>query len=573
MKTTIKKLLATAVAAVMSVSMLGMSALAEEDGVINYIDENGAEATITQAELDAGHWNADALDGVLPMLYENFPMSVDPFVNDYAELSLRLDYKKKLADGDSASLVIYNITDDKEFASYDSIFRGVVSEQLEIDKDYALILTETIDGVTTEYYKAVRTSNEQAKMPEYISEGTTDDSDVVLVGDIEDLRASVHEDEDGEMIIDGTMPRYTQVRANEFAEYKNNLAPNAIYRLYATEGSKRYTGYVSTYENGGELGIYNPAADVMSWEDYTSPSTIAANAETPKFTAAAVKSASKLDMSHFRDRPYSLRPGRDPELRVYAMRVKEYALLNHDVYVMSGHFTSKVCCEVWHSTSLTATPTYKGTFFPGSADHFDIEFVTSIAGNVKPDEYIYFVFSNATTEYSYGMINLTCKDNTYHSDDVTGSFEEAYNGKSIFNVGDYIENYLHDEYDVDAYFLNYKDTAQQKFYAAIHNYSPKVDMTMEISFYKNQTSYFYVDPSPADAVTAYIYMPHGGDQAGVPGGIADDGNYRYVCSSSSYKFYADKNNQAFMSVFSSASNYYSTGYRAKYELEAGKSKS
>ena len=94
--------------AVLSGVIGSVPVIAEEDMVVyTYQNEQGETVNVTQSEIDAGHWNVDALGDTLPMVYEDFPVDVNSVVNDFAELKLRLQYLKNLDKEDEFSNLTY----------------------------------------------------------------------------------------------------------------------------------------------------------------------------------------------------------------------------------------------------------------------------------------------------------------------------------------------------------------------------------------------------------------------------------------------------------------------------------
>lgn len=65
--------------------------IAEDDPIVyTYTDESGQIVNITQSTVESEHWNIDALGDNSPATYENFPIIMNPFVDDFANLSLEI---------------------------------------------------------------------------------------------------------------------------------------------------------------------------------------------------------------------------------------------------------------------------------------------------------------------------------------------------------------------------------------------------------------------------------------------------------------------------------------------------
>ena len=69
----------------MATSAIGINAIAADSDneiVYSYADENNNIINITQSDLDAEHWNKEALGDTAPAIYENFPMNMTGYSND-----------------------------------------------------------------------------------------------------------------------------------------------------------------------------------------------------------------------------------------------------------------------------------------------------------------------------------------------------------------------------------------------------------------------------------------------------------------------------------------------------------
>ena len=69
----------------MATSAIGINAIAADSDneiVYSYADENNNIINITQSDLDAEHWNKEALGDTAPAIYENFSMKMTGYTND-----------------------------------------------------------------------------------------------------------------------------------------------------------------------------------------------------------------------------------------------------------------------------------------------------------------------------------------------------------------------------------------------------------------------------------------------------------------------------------------------------------
>lgn len=71
----LKKFITLGLAAVMATSAIGINAIAADSDneiVYSYADENNNIINITQSDLDAEHWNKEALGDTAPAIYDEF---------------------------------------------------------------------------------------------------------------------------------------------------------------------------------------------------------------------------------------------------------------------------------------------------------------------------------------------------------------------------------------------------------------------------------------------------------------------------------------------------------------------
>ncbi len=238
-----KKIISAILAATMVTACTYSAVLAEDSNIVyTYVDENGQTVNITQAELDAEHWNVDALGDAVPVVYEDFPMSIDGFINDFAELSLSLRYMKKLQDFSSVHLTITDTATNNNVYDSNLTQNAFYSPVLSADKQYIVTLTETIGNVSDEYKRIVNTETVDADMPDFVSTGSGDD--VILVASVDDLKAKQTVSQTGEIIIDATTPVYDNVEAGQFSSYLNTLSSDKIYKVVADENGQRYMGFI-----------------------------------------------------------------------------------------------------------------------------------------------------------------------------------------------------------------------------------------------------------------------------------------------------------------------------------------
>lgn len=527
MKTTnlFKRLFTTALAAVMAVSTMSMTALATDNSnnaIYTYTDENNNIINITQADLDAEHWDKNELGSNVPFIYKDFPMYINSFVDDYSNMSFDLTYLKNLDAADSVYLTITDLSED--CVVYDEpLDRHTVSiPDIEIDTTYQLTISETFDGVTAEYNKAVVTSIETPELPGYITDNETEDETIILVGDVDDLRASVVVNEDGsEEIVEG-MPRYEQVKACSFKDYISNLAEDKLYRIYThSSDDKIYVGFIST--SGDIDGIFMPTITIYKWDTYLSTisrprkahgigNTISSTSSTPakKLTSSEILNSTVIDINRYRDYEI-LYSSADKSFQAYRFLVPDEDD-NDFPYDLSIHANDSVTVEIWTQQPNATSLTYE-TLYWNSNGNIGLTTLMQFAhGEIHTGGYVYFaVYFNGYVSSGEGILSIQRK---YTGDDVTGSAYEAYQN---FLNGNYTQYttwtpfYITDDRDVDTFFLTY-GTSSKKNYIKVkpvleENRSSYNDMYthygkhIEFSYTPANQTTFYTSYAPSDVIT------------------------------------------------------------------------
>lgn len=528
----LKKLLTMALAAAMTVSAMSISIFAEEDdAVYTLIGENGNEIVYTQADIDEGHWDVDALGKESPYLYESFPMKVDKFVNDFSELQLELRYLKSLDENSTATVTVIDLDNEESVYTSQNLDGVFYSNELEINKTYALTLSETFDGETSEYSKIITTYYEEAEMPGYITSAVYDSDCTVLVGDVEDLRNSEKVDENGEEYIDTNQKRYVKVAANDFISYRSSLDNNAVYRIYTKdENENRYTGFISTYSNSNTPSIYMPSMDVLSVEEFYAPAALSDANLT--ITAAMVQSAPKTDISMYRDHCVSVRSS-TAQYKVYSFTVPDVDP-DDDWFRWQMHFDNQATVEMWLYDSDTNTLTKSSPVHTGVKNVDNISCMRTFGTACNYGDTVYLVIYFPNVSWGTGTICIE-PDDTFPSDAVSGSAYVAYNNSNSLTEMDPAQQFtLYDRRDVDCFYINYKSTTSQRYRVKLLNNvetndNRKTSKVLEIAYYKNQTDYFYTGTNPDDITT----VPIGSSQAITATASLNKQAFAYVYTNSS----------------------------------------
>lgn len=451
----LRKIITMSLAAVMAVSAMSISVLANDDSseiIYTYIDENNNEVNLTQADYDAAHWDKDTLNGLAPFIYDDFPMLIEDFVNDYSDLRLDLTYLKNLDDADSVSFAMTDLSNDAVVYT-NSIDKNSFSiSDIEMNKTYKLTISETFDGVTKEYYKVVMTSVEEAKMPDYVKNPTATDETIILVGDVDNLRASIFINEDGEAEINTDMPRYTQVEACDLTEYIANLPSDKLYRVYTRDSANnRYFGFIST--KGDIDGIFMPSITIHTWENFNSP---APYASISAFSPEDIRDGVTTPMTAYRDYEFGF-ASEDRDYEIFKFTIPaEHATNNW--YNIRAYANDYFTMELWtkHNSVLKYRDSYnsKNNFV---GQDMEMTFGNSSQGyeSLEEGDEVYFVIHfDYPLTYGEGFISIQCADDV---DDVTGSAYEAYQQWEKGNYTQYrswTPFFITNDRDVDVFFLD-----------------------------------------------------------------------------------------------------------------------
>lgn len=456
-----KKLTTTLLCVTLLSSSAYINVMAETENtpvVYSYIDDNNNTVNITQSDLDAGHWNKNALGETAPFIYEEFPMSVTGYVNDFAEVSLDIIYMKNLSDMQSVNLkltdmetgtVVYN----DNLTKY-SFYSPVIP-----CGTYELKLTETVDDETTEYVRILVVDKTEAQMPEYVTNPTADDTSRILISDIETLRASQTVNAEGQIVINSTTPRYDRVAANEFNAYCNTLSEDAIYRIYTNSDNVQYAGFLSI--DNGIKDIFTYEVSTYNQEDFYAPSMLSLPTNLDSWDIEGFAEVLQLT-----DRSFSLsESSNNSKYAVFRVSIPEkYFDENNEeaqaerpsaIFNIQATGTSPIAMKIWRDDGNGWDETAPKTVLPTNGGNTSTRTVKLSQENPQSIDYLEFlvmVYFTGSVE-GYGMISLY--QTAGYQDDVTGSIYNAYNGESSYEELSNTEFTTTDSWDYDAFCLDY----------------------------------------------------------------------------------------------------------------------
>ena len=467
----LKKFITLGLAAVMATSAIGINAIAADSDneiVYSYADENNNIINITQSDLDAEHWNKEALGDTAPAIYENFPMNMTGYSNDVAELYLDFEYMKNLKDMDSVHLEITKLSDDSLIYNEDLQQESFYWPQIFAGESYKVTLTETVDGNSKSYSKGVTANESEIDMPEYVTNPDTDDESIIMVGDIEDLKSG--KISTGNSIsVDTNVAQYAHIKANEFKEYYSNLPSNKVYRIYTISNGDVYSGYMSTED---DIKFYDLTIDSCDWDSFYSPTLLS----IPSYTTTDIKN-NAVD-ARYTEYCYKLsETSNNSKCKIFKVAMPDSFLneKNPPVFRVVVKGQSKVTAKIWYSAD---NGTLNSVVSRTSNNNTNtISYPLESLYNAKKSIYFY-VMVYLTDEVS-GYVSVSFEDVSGYGDDVTGSAYEAYNGASSYTSMPNTEFTMTDSWDVDTFYIDYPGTKNCTYKIELRNRSLKEQEELE----------------------------------------------------------------------------------------------
>jgi len=467
----LKKFITLGLAAVMATSAIGINAFAADSDneiVYSYADENNNIINITQSDLDAEHWNKEALGDTAPAIYENFPMNMTGYSNDVAELYLDFEYMKNLKDMDSVHVEITKLSDDSLIYNEDLQQESFYSPQIFAGESYKVTLTETVDGNSKSYSKGVIANESEIDMPEYVTNPDTDDESIIMVGDIEDLKSG--KISTGNSIsVDTNVAQYAHIKANEFKEYYSNLPSNKVYRIYTISNGDVYSGYMSTED---DIKFYDLTIDSCDWDSFYSPTLLS----IPSYTTTDIKN-NAVD-ARYTEYCYKLsETSNNSKCKIFKVAMPDSFLneKNPPVFRVVVKGQSKVTAKIWYSAD---NGTLNSVVSRTSNNNTNtISYPLESLYNAKKSIYFY-VMVYLTDEVS-GYVSVSFEDVSGYGDDVTGSAYEAYNGASSYTSMPNTEFTMTDSWDVDTFYIDYPGTKNCTYKIELRNRSLKEQEELE----------------------------------------------------------------------------------------------
>ena len=429
--------------AVLSGVIGSVPVIAEEDTVLyTYQNEQGETVNITQSEIDAGHWNVDALGDRAPVVYKDFPVIMNPSVDDFANLAIEFQYLKDTTAEETATVTFTDMYTGEISESLDLTNGTAYTENLPMDGYYRVTVTEQFSGETAkEYARYISTAYETAEMPEYVTNPTADDTDYISIVDTAKIALATTTDENGRMVFDADVAAYTNVPANEWIEYCKTLEEDKLYLVSAGFGVKEKRGFISTYDWGEDLGIFNPGYTLYDEDISQKPMTTAFDPNTIGENYLLYSQ----EYYYYGD-------------ALFNAGTNNYAVLNYtmhdvpseeenddvDAYDIYVNATMGFYIEVWYKradeSTITRVPLVSYASNTGNK-HIGCIFDPNSGRALMDGDVLYFVIYSTTNK---GIKGSFCLTKRLFPDDVTGSAYEQYTSGNSVDYATYYDNYDED---------------------------------------------------------------------------------------------------------------------------------
>lgn len=249
MNANFKRLLSGAVCASMLLSSIGMA--------------YATEATTEDV------WNNKLICEEYEGIYEDFPMTIDKTLGKDMSLSIQMSYLKNIASGDTVSVTIVDISNDKMIMEYDLSSDNVYInlENVENNKSFEIDLYENINGVENTYVGYISTKFVGADFPVDLKLGENsynynngENVDTVLIKKVGAQTACDHLD-DNECTDDCKASKLIKsLNPEDMTSFYSDLEENNYYEMQVTaekDGREEFCqGFISTYPGGDDLGVF-----------------------------------------------------------------------------------------------------------------------------------------------------------------------------------------------------------------------------------------------------------------------------------------------------------------------------
>lgn len=481
-----------------------------EDEVIyqlqDFDSDNNEVINTTQADIEEGHWNVDALGNISPEIYKDFPMQVNSDFDNFARLNMSFTYFKVVGDNESA---IFEMTDrdtgDVYYTAELSTENNYIYlENVPINKVYNLTISESFDSKENTYSAVIVTSYAPAEMPTnvYIGENANPTSvsiaDSISISEVAEEDTTIINEGVKTIEIENSENDITVMQPNELQEYYNSLSDNKLYCIQTNSvsdfTSDHYIGFFTKSPEYVNNQIFVPSYKFYYADTFSDVMPLASRGPFSGINGTIVKNDAKI-YDYLWDAKFSLPTGDNTD----------YIIIKH-TFKRAGRYTVETLgnlettAEIWDASSEYATPTYTN-FSRGSASN---------GGNFKQEYTVvsgltmYWVILNEDYESGSSVFRITA-DN--YSNECSNSIYdlEQNNTRTTSNVI-YNEDIDYPG-DVDVYYADNRTELGEFGFEVVNNSSYAIKALIQYSV-GSMDSLWTVKEQTVNPYQEFCYVPN-----------------------------------------------------------------
>ncbi len=267
---------------------------------------------VSATETATIQWNNSAVSTETTQIYEDFPVQLDKHVDNAANMTISFQYLKVLSGAEEAEVAVMDFgTKEVVFTADFSEEKYVYWENVGNDKTYGVFVSETANGSTTNHAAMLKTFYQETDFPvSFLMDDFQVNGEISAEAETIMLREAglvvECEHEEYEECVPQCSPKYyTQhIAQADFNTFYNTLAPNKLYEIQTNavvEGiPQNYGGFISTYENGKELGVFTRGYNISEMPANELQNKIATgNMEIPPRAPSELNSDANAGTSFF----------------------------------------------------------------------------------------------------------------------------------------------------------------------------------------------------------------------------------------------------------------------------------
>lgn len=236
------------------------------NGILSIAESDNQDVAINES---CEIWNTNLVDETISDIYSDFPFSLDKVIGKDMDMSITMLYLKNLEESDSVTVTILDDANSQIVQTYEITkdHTSLTWENVENNKTFLISVEENLNGVIREYAGVISTSFVPASFPVdlklgnkmyYYNNGETFSH--VMIKKVGENPVCQH-DEDEECDSSCSISHYIQtINPDELSSFYAGLDSDSYYELQVQasgdDTSKIYQGFISTSENGADLGVF-----------------------------------------------------------------------------------------------------------------------------------------------------------------------------------------------------------------------------------------------------------------------------------------------------------------------------